>query len=276
MKRLMTCILLLISVSTGLIKSQVSQDDIPATLEKLFVRLRSVSDDSIRLRINDSIKLSVESLAASDKMFSHNFSNLRYLGQIASSDSLVKIITWNLVLKNEPGRYFCYFITRSSDGNANKVYSLTHTYNDDPIRTDTVYTQSDWYGALYYDIKPLYSEKRQCWVLLGINYSNPLMTRKIIDVVSFTPEGKLLFGRKWFDSGKSVNFRHVLEYSSSAVISLRFRSDNSIVFDHLVPLAPSANDDRLYNGPDYSYDAYIFKNGIWSLSVNIDARNRRK
>jgi hypothetical protein len=276
MKRLMACILLLVSVSSGLTKSQDSQDHIPATLEKLFVRLRSVSEDSLRVRINDSIKLSVESLAASEIMFSHNYSNLRYLGQITSSDSLVKIITWNLVLNNEPGRYFCYFIRRSLDGNTNKVYSLTHAYDENPIRTDTIYTQVDWYGALYYDIKPFYSEKRKCWVLLGINYSDPLMTRKIIDVLSFTPEGKLVFGKKWFDSGKSVNFRHVLEYSSSAVISLRFRSDNSIVFDHLVPLTLSGNDDRLYYGPDYSYDAYIFKNGIWSLSINIDARNKRK
>jgi hypothetical protein len=271
----MVCIILLVSVSTGLTKSQASHDDIMDSLEKLFVRLRSVSDDSLRLRINDSIRLSVESIA-SDKMFSHNYSNLRYLGQISSSDSLVKIITWNLVLTSQPGRYFCYFIRRSSDGNANKVYSLTHAYDDNPIRTDTVYTQSDWYGALYYEIKPFYSEKRQCWILLGINYSNPLMTRKIIDVLSFSPEGTLLFGRKWFDSGKSVGFRHVLEYSSSAVISLRFSSDNAIVFDHLVPLAPTGNDDRLYYGPDYSFDAYIFKNGIWNLSINIDARNRRK
>jgi hypothetical protein len=275
MKRLMVCILLLVFVTTGLIKSQVSQD-IPATLEKLFVRLRSVSDDSLRLIINDSIKVAVESLAASDKMFSRKYSNLRYLGQIASSDSLVKIITWNLVLANEPGRYYCYFIRRSSDGKTNKVYSLTHGYDNNPVRTDTVYSQSDWYGALYYEIKPFYSDKKPCWVLLGINYSDPLMTRKIIDVLSFTPEGELLFGKKWFDSGKSVNFRHVLEYSSSAIISLRFRSDNTIVFDHLVPLAPAVNDGRLYYGPDYSYDAYIFKNGLWSLTINIDARNSRK
>ena len=102
------------------------------------------------------------------------------------------------------------------------------------------------------------------------------MTRKIIDVLSFTPEDKIIFGRKWFDSGRSVNYRHVLEYSSSAIISLRFRSDNSIVFDHLVPLPPSGNDDRLYNGPDYSYDAYILKNGLWNLSINVDARNKQK
>jgi hypothetical protein len=181
-----------------------------------------------------------------------------------------------LVLTSVPSRYFCYFIRKSPDSNANKVYCLNHCYDDKQIITDTIYTESDWYGAIYYDIKPFTADNRQCWVLLGINYSNVLMTRKVIDVLSFTPEDKIVFGRKWFNSGGSINFRHVLEYSSSAIISLRFRPDSSIVFDHLVPLPPSGGDDRLYYGPDYSYDAYFYKNGLWSLSINIDVRNKQK
>ena len=264
------------SVSTGLTKSQISPDEMSGTIDKLFGRLHSVSEDSARLRINDSIEFFIEAYVASDKIFAHNFSNLRYLGQITSSDSIIKIVTWNLVLNNEPGRYFCYFIRKSPDGNANDVYSLTRSYDDKQILADTVYSQTDWYGALYYDIRPLYTDNGKCWVLLGINYSNPLLTRKVIEVLSFTRENKIIFGRRWFDSGKSLNFRHVLEYSARAIISLRFGSDNSIVFDHLVPLPPSGNDNRLYYGPDYSYDAYIFKNGIWSLTINVDARNKKK
>ena len=276
MKKGIICILIFITVSMGLIKSQISTDEMSGSLEKLYGRLRSVSEDSVRLRINDSIKFFIDSYVASDRIFSHTFSNLKYLGQITSSDSSIKIVTWNLVLSNEPGRYFCYFIRRSPEGGANAVYYLTHRYDDKQILADTVYSQSNWYGALYYDIRPFHTDNRKCWVLLGINYSSPMLTKKIIEVLSFTGENKLVFGRKWFDSGKSVNFRHVLEYSASAVISLRFRPDNSIVFDHLVLLPPSGFDDRLYYGPDYSYDAYIYENGLWSLSVNIDARNKMK
>ena len=276
MKKIVVCILLCISVSTGLTKSQISPDEMSGTIDKLFGRLHSVSEDSVRLRINDSIEFFIEAYVSSDKIFAQNLSNLRYLGQITSSDSIIKIVTWNLVLNNEPGRYFCYFIRKSTDGNANDVYSLTRSYDDKQILADTVYSQTDWYGALYYDIRPFYTDNRKCWVLLGINLSNPLLTRKVIEVLSFTRENKIIFGRRWFDSGKSLNFRHVLEYSAGAIISLRFRSDNSIVFDHLVPLPPSGYDDRLYSGPDYSYDAYIFKNGIWSLTINVDARNKQK
>ena len=54
------------------------------------------------------------------------------------------------------------------------------------------------------------------------------------------------------------------------MMSLRFRSDSSIVFDHLVPFSSSENEDRLLYGPDYSFDAYNFENGMWNLKINVD------
>jgi hypothetical protein len=276
MKQIIVCAIISVTIATGLTKSQAPADEMSVSLEKLFGRLRIQTADTDRIRINDSIKTQVENYVNSDRIFLNSFPNLRYLGQITSSDSLIRIITWNLLLTGEPSRYFSYFIRKASDGSANAVYPLTGIYDDKDISADTVYFQSGWYGALYYDIRPFRTETGKCWVVLGINYSNKLMTRKIIDVVSFTQDNKLIFGKKWFDSGGRVSYRHILEYSSSAVISLRFRSDNSIVFDHLVPLPPSANDDRLYSGPDYSYDAFVFKDGLWNLAINVDARNSQR
>jgi hypothetical protein len=57
-------------------------------------------------------------------------------------------------------------------------------------------------------------------------------------------------------------------------MSLRFSSDSSIVFDHLVPFSPALMDDRQYYGPDYSFDAYNFENCLWRLTINVDARNK--
>ena len=274
MKRILLCGIIIAFISAGLTKGQLSSDEVPGLLEKLYGRLLTNFDDNDRLRINDSIKLIIESYVASDTVFTHRFSNLRYLGQITSSDSLLKIITWNLVLSNSPGRYFCYLIRKSLHGEENIIYKLTGNYNANPILTDTIYTQSDWYGALYYDVKPFVTGNKQYWVLLGINYGSQLITRKIIEVLSFTPENYIQFGRKWFDSGKQIRYREVFEYASDGIMSLRFITDNSIVFDHLVPISPSLTNDRQYNGPDYSYDAYNFQNGLWNLEINVDARNR--
>ncbi len=273
MKRISLYIFLILFISAGVAKSQVPEKDMATKLEDLFDRLVGNYDDSLRISINDSIGIILDHYVRSDSVFTHRFSNLRYLGQIVSPDSLLKIVSWNLVLENQPGKYFCYFIRKQDPGKNNKIYRLSTSYNERLVRSDTTYSISDWYGALYYDLRPVVIDNNRCWVLLGLDYGNQGISRKIIDVLSFTPDGSLVLGKKWFDSGNGVSFRAVFEYASNAMMSLRFRSDSSIVFDHLAPFSPSKKDNHEFYGPDYSFDAYNYKDGIWKLVINVDVRN---
>jgi hypothetical protein len=263
-----------ISLSTGIANCQTPEKNTPQVLEDLFDRLVGNFNDTARIRINDSIRTVIDEYVRSDSVFSFRFTNLKYLGQIMSPDSTLKIVTWNLVLENEPGRYFCYFIRKPGTGQENEVYKLMATYNGNPVKTDTTYSISDWYGALYYDLKPFVLDNNSYWVLLGIDYGNPDISRKIIETLSFKPDGSLVFGRKWFVSDNNKNYRSVFEYASNAMMSLRFRTANSIVFDHLVPFSESQKDNRQFYGPDYSFDAYNFENNEWKLVINVDARNK--
>jgi len=274
MKSTLLYLILFIFLSAGIVKGQSQVNDTPQVLEEMFNRLVDNYNDIDRIRINDSIRIILDGYVKSDSVFTYKFTNLRYLGQITSPDSLLKILTWNLVLENQPGRYFCYFIKKQEHGKKNKIFSLSANYNENNVRTDTTYNLSNWYGALYYDLKPFIINDQRCWVLLGIDYGNAFISRKIIEVLNFTTEDSIQFGRKWFISGDEKKYRAVFEYASNAMMSLRFRSDNSIVFDHLVPFTPSQKDDRQYYGPDYSFDAYNFENGFWKLIINVDVRNQ--
>ena len=168
MKKIIYCLVMTAFISTSLTKSQISQHDVPVTLEKLFGRLMTNHEDTVRLRINDSIRVIIESYVSSDSVFTSRFANLKYLGQISSSDAMIKIVTWNLVLGDQPGKYYCYLIKKAFPGKGNSIYKLTGTYDPKPILTDTIYTQSDWYGALYYDIKPYFTDKQA--VLGSVRY----------------------------------------------------------------------------------------------------------
>jgi hypothetical protein len=274
MKRFVLYLILYILLPTGIARGQVPVNDTPQILEELFDRLAGNYNDTDRIHINDSIRTILDSYVRSDSVFTHRFNNLRYLGQIMSPDSLLKIITWNLVLENEPGRYYCYFIRKKESGKESKIYRLSVSYNENPVRTDSTYNESNWYGALYYDLRPFIVENRHCWVLLGIDYGNYEISRKIIEVLSFSPEDSIVFGRKWFSSGNEIKYRDVFEYASNAMMSLRFKSENSIIFDHLVPFSSTHKDDHRYYGPDFSFDAYNFENGLWKLTLNVDARNQ--
>jgi hypothetical protein len=243
-------------------------------LQTLFTHLVSYSDDNMRIGANDSIRSIIDEYVRLDTVFNHRFQSLRFLGQITSPDSLMKIVTWNMLLENGKGNYFCYFIKKNSNGK-NLICTLDAPYTEKGIRIDTIYQKSDWYGALYYDVRPCKFKNEECWILLGLDYGNPLISRKIIDVLSFNDKGSPVFGKKWFEDEGKLVFRKVFEYSSTATMTVRFTSDNSIVFDHLVPIAPEMKDNHQYFGPDYSYDSIVFKDGLWRFFLNVDVRNKQ-
>lgn len=248
--------------------------DVSRRLEDLFSRLHKSSDDEAKTRINDSVRMILSSYAASDTLFIHRFDNLRTLGQITSPDSLLKILTWNLFLGDGTNKYHLYIIRRSNAQEKCRIYDLSGQFREEPVSTDTIYSESDWYGALYYEAKPFSDKGRTVYVLLGIDFGNSFITRKMIEVLSFKDDGSLVFGQEWFVTDEMRKSRVVIEYGSSAVASMRFVNDSTIAFDHLVPVSPEHKNDRRYYVPDYSYDAWIFKNGFWRLELDVDIRNR--
>ena len=259
--------------------SAYSQNDslsVEQTLEKLFSRLISEREDSVRIRVNDSIKTIIDQVVEIDSIFNFNY-NVRFLGQITSTDSIIKIVSWNLNLRNEQSKYFCYKIKKGEQNNSNSIYKLTADYTSYDISKDTIYTSENWYGALYYEIRPLIVDKEKRWIALGINYSNPLITKKIIDVITFKPDGSIEFGAPLFSlSENELMKREVFQYSADAAMTLRFLDDNTIAFDHLVPFAPEFIGKMEYYGPDFSYDAFIFEEGMWNFKRDIDARNEER
>jgi hypothetical protein len=257
------------------LNSQTSSGGISADLEGMFSRIRENISSAEKLAINDSIKFIIEKFIASDSVFKHKFTNLRFLGQITSPDNLVKIITWNLILDDGANRYFCYLIKRPARGTENSIYKLSGFYNESPIRSDTIYSESNWYGALYYDIRPFTTGKEVCYILLGIDYGNSFITRKVIDVLSFGSGNSLIFGKKCFADGKQILPRVVFEFAATAVMTLKFNTSSSIVFDHLSPFSPELKDNHQYYGPDFIFDSYNFENGLWKLKTNIDIRNKK-
>lgn len=264
-------ILLLIPAIQG--KAQpIGADEL---LGDLFPRILDTRNDAERISINDSIKLIIDNYVTSDVIFTHRFEDLRYLGQILSSDSRIKIITWNLILTDGTNRYFCYFIRKGEKGGENTIYRLEGVNMDEAPRTDMKYSENNWYGALYYGIQPFRSGKKIYYAVLGLDYGSLSVTRKIIDVISFTDEGGIIFGKECFARDNITKQREVLEYSAEGVITLRFHDKKTIVFDHLVPISQGQRNNPENYGAEFSFDAYILKKGSWRFVKNVDVRNKQ-
>ena len=170
--------------------------------------------------------------------------------------------------------YYCYIIHRGKKGEENTLYKLEAKNSPKSILTNTEYTDENWYGALYYDLRPVKIKKELAYVILGIDFGNNQNNRKMIDVLRFTDRG-LILGMKWFQNGTDVASRVVFEYDATGLMSLRFRSDKLIVFDHLVPISSGTKSEETTYGAEFSFDSYNFKNGIWKFERNVDVRNNK-
>jgi hypothetical protein len=269
MKRLVVILFSLLLLAS---QKDVQGQNTGESIKNLFGRLISSDNDAERISANDSIITFIRSYVRSDSIFNHSL-DIRNLGQITSSDSTLKIVSWNLLLDDYKGKYFTYLIKKSPDEGSNIIFELSSPYSIDSIKTMNTYEPGNWYGALYYDIKPVKSGNSSYYLVLGLNLSNPEVTRKIIDVLDFGTGNSLVLGRKCFEKEDKIKYREVFEFSSEGMMSLRFTSENSIVFDHLVPFSPDLKGDPKFYGPDYSYDAYQLDGSNWRFSLNVDARN---
>lgn len=255
------------------IKSQ--QPESGEILQELFYGIIDTRNNEERIQLNDSIIKIIDKYVESERVLDHRFTDLRYLGQILSPDSRLKIITWNLNLTDGTNKYFCYLIRKAKKGKPNEIFKLTAVNMDEPPSINTTYSEENWYGALYYAVQPFRYKRETCYVLLGLDYTNLLVSTKIIDVLTFTEDGGIIFGKDCFIREGEKRFRELLKYSSDGVAILRFNNRKSIIFDHLVPVSQVRRNSPEYYVPEFSFDAYVLKKGMWRFKENYEPKMRR-
>jgi hypothetical protein len=267
-------ILFLVLICNPVVKAQNAYPELGTNLEDLFNRMAMSEIDTEKGILNDSIIILIQQYINTDSVFYHRFNNIKFLGQITSPDSLVKILTWNVAFSDGVQNYYCYLLSKSFIKDETRWYKLTGISGTDEIRKDTTYSQNDWYGSLYYDIRPFTINNEKYYILLGIDFKNAFLTRKVIEIVQLSDENKLVFGKLCFIDTDRLNYREVFNYSGRASMTLRFDSEDKVVFDHLSPFSPEYKDNFQYYGPDFSYDAYVLEGEQWKLKQDIDVRNK--
>lgn len=252
-----------------------AQPDQEEVLSNLFSGILATRNDEERIRLNDSILLIIDQYVRSGSVFSHRFENLRYLGQILSSDGNVKIITWNIILTDGTSKYYCYIIRKGTKNEGNSITRLEGRNMDEAPRTDLTYSEDNWYGALYYGIQPFKTGREVFYAVLGLDYANLQVSRKIIDVLSFTGDGRVVFGKECFKKDDEIKMRDVFDYQADGVMSLRFGDKKTIIFDNLAPITEGHRYDQGFYGTEFSFNAYILKKGLWNFVTNHEVKTRQ-
>ena len=117
------------------------------------------------------------------------------------------------------------------------------------------------------------NSRKRTYMVLGWDGHNEFSTIKFVDVMVITPKD-IRFGEDIFNWPDRKNIRRViLEYKSSAVVSLRYdEKKKQIIFNKLVPLEPDLEGLPEFYVPLLEFSGLTWKRGKWLFLEDVDAR----
>lgn len=250
--------------------------------DSLFFRneTRYLLTDSQKIALSDSISDELLNALRVENCFNFPFDSLKKLGKLTSSDSLLRIFSWNIRLKGGKNIFYAYIIYRNNVTDKSvKIYKLqdkTDSLIGEDIENLTL-SYKHWFGATYYQVIPINEKKQKYYILIGWKGISSYINSKVVEVLFFNKKGKPLFGKNIFKSEHKTVKRLIFYHSLKAKMSCRYdKNINAIIFDHLVPVSNIYYGMYEFYGPNGTYDGYFKNKNIWIFKENVKPKNPPK
>lgn len=200
--------------------------------------------------------------------FYYPFDSLVTISKLTPPDSSFRIITWQFERNENSYRQRGAIQMNTKDGSL-QLYPLLDMSDFTTAPTDSLRSATNWIGAIYYNIIQDTFNKKKVYTLLGYDGNNFATTKKWIEVLTFSPDGKPIFGGTYFNYAldelkpKQPAYRFLLEYKKEAKVRLTYDQElKVIVFDHLVSETNEPS-KRKTLVPDGDYEAFMWRKGTW-------------
>jgi len=241
-----------------------------------YERMFDLQGDDQRRLLNDSILYNFESALISYESFDYTFDSLRRIGMKYSPDRKFRIINWNIPWQDGTHTYYGFIqLPRKKEKRCEVIHIIDQSHEiEDPENLELF--SGTWYGVLYYDILLNKYSGQKYYTLLGFDFNDRFSNKKVIDVLTFE-NGMPFFGKPIFEPEKGGDRQHRLIYEFAPDVVMAMRYDprfKMIVLDHLSPIEPVFEGNYKFYAPDFSYDGYRWKKGVWQYQSNVDVRNR--
>ena len=272
MRRLLPVILLLISLpafSQGLSKSEFSsmqkmEDSMKGYAMKMImdpVASTRFSSDSIFTR------LLVKSLQTKNS-FHYPFDSILTVSKVYAPDSTFRIFTWQFTRDEDFYRQRGAIQMRTADGSL-KLTPLFDVSDYTNAPADSIRTNKNWIGAIYYGIVQKSHNNKNYYTLIGFDDNSVRSTKKWIEVLTFDEDGNPKFGGPFFKMvGDSVRSpytlpRFELEYKKDGRARMNYdRELDLIIYDHLI--SQDNKPEKKYTLiPDGDYQGFKWVDGRW-------------
>jgi hypothetical protein len=247
-------------------------------LINLGLSLLNSKNEDERLNANIAFIEKLEKIIAIPESFFYPFDSLVTIAKLLAPDNTFRILNWHVPKDDGTFQFFGYIQLNPQFIKSRKLpafHKLINSHNATKAIENKTLGAQEWLGAHYYKIiQP--SKKEKNYVLLGWDGNTAYSNKKLIETLFFTPNGEPKFGASIFKmDNRKTQKRIIFEYAESASMSLKYHEEmKQIIFDHLAPAANQYKDHYQFYGPDFSFDAFIYKKGNWILLTDIDTKNR--
>ncbi|MBS1731154.1 MAG: hypothetical protein JSS67_10310 [Bacteroidetes bacterium] len=196
------------------------------------------------------------------------FDSIITVSKLMAPDSSFRIFTWELKRDESYFRQKGAIQMRTKDGSL-KLFPLLDMsdYAENPV--DSVRSNLNWIGAIYYNLIMTENRGKKYYTLFGFDDNNFMSTRKWLEVLTFNDTGQPVFGGQYFDykedSLKSPQpaYRFLLEFKKDAGTRLNYDPETKLIlFDHLVSES-NETQKKFTLVPDGDFEAFKWQGGRW-------------
>ncbi len=206
--------------------------------------------------------------------FEYPFDSLKNdVSIVKSSDGRLRLLTWFTV--GDAGDYHYYGFLQYDDRSAKKLRLYNLVDNSDALeKTPNLENQTlspqNWYGSLYYSIVEKKGPDGIVYTLLGWDGNGLYTSKKIVEPLVFTEKGQPKFGKLMIKYDRKKAKRLIFEFSKRVTMMVQYDANlDMIVFDHLTDFGERSTGNPMFLGPDMSYDALKFEDGMWLYQSNV-------
>lgn len=199
--------------------------------------------------------------------FYYPFDSLITISKQVPPDSSFRIFTWQLNVNDYTTRQHGAIQMRTSDGSL-KLFPLVDRAPLMKSPEDTVGSNLNWIGAVYYKIIQTQAFDKTYYTLLGFDDHDINSNRKIIEILTFE-NGRPVFGGNNFSfpnsslQSRKGMARYIMTYKKNAGPRLNFDPEmNIIIMEHLISETGQPEKKYTYVG-DGDYEGLKWKDGKW-------------
>lgn len=250
-----------------------AQTELPrAEVASIITDMREARTDAERLSQHERMKsiwrdyLSEASLEEALHFEPQNLSSMMGIISGGKDEREIRVLSWNVELADRTHRYGGFIITTEGWTELSQDERLDL---DDGRDTQRRYKPEDWPGAIYYEVVVRTYKRNTTYLLLGWQGADATTTRKVIESLDIN-RGRVRFGAPVLEVDGRRTKRHHLIYGDAVSAALRHEPNaNRIVMDHLSPPSPDLEGLYAYYGPDFSYDAFVWRKDVWVLEPDV-------